>query len=105
MSDIRKSPEASEKIAAILKDIPAEVVEGTTTCGWPFPPDMEEDIRVLVLGCGTGRDAYIASKLIGENGIVWGVDTDPEKIAVAKKNAPAAKSEIPFSITLPPRIL
>ena len=89
MSDIRKSPEAPEKIANILKDIPAEVIEGTTTCGWPFPPDMEEDIRVLVLGCGTGRDAYIASRLIGEGGIVWGVDTDPEKIAIAKKNAPA----------------
>ena len=89
MTDIRSTKEAPEKIAEILKDIPQEVIDGTVSCGWPFPPAMDQDIRVLVLGCGTGRDAYIASKLVGENGIIWGVDVDADKIAIAKKNAPA----------------
>ena len=77
----------SEKIAKILETIPAEVIEGTVTTGYPFPPAME-GIRVLVLGCGTGRDAYIASALVGEDGMVIGVDPDPEKIKIARKAAP-----------------
>lgn len=68
--------------------IPAEVVKGTLDTGFPFPPAMD-GIRVLVLGCGTGRDANIASVLVGKDGLVIGVDSDPETIAIAKKAAPA----------------
>lgn len=88
MSDIRIPGTPSEKVAEILKEIPEEVVAGTVTTGYPFPPAME-GIRVLVLGCGTGRDAYIASKLVGDDGMVIGIDPDADKIAVARKNAPA----------------
>ena len=88
MSEIRVPGTPSEKIAKILETIPQEVIDGTLTTGYPFPPAME-GIRVLVLGCGTGRDAYIASALVGEDGMVIGVDEDPEKIKVARKSAPA----------------
>ena len=88
MSEIRIPGTPSEKIAEILKEIPEEVIAGTVTTGYPFPPAME-GIRVLVLGCGTGRDAYIASKFVGEDGMVIGVDPDADKIAVARKHAPA----------------
>jgi len=37
------------------------------------------------LGCGTGRDVFILSKLAGENGHVHGVDMTPEQIEVAIK--------------------
>jgi SAM-dependent methyltransferase len=40
---------------------------------------------VLDLGCGTGRDVYIASKLVGERGRVIGVDMTVEQIEVARK--------------------
>ncbi|MDO4182484.1 MAG: methyltransferase domain-containing protein [Coriobacteriia bacterium] len=88
MSEIRIPGTPSDKIAGILEGIPQEVIDGTITSGFPFPPAMD-GIRVLVLGCGTGRDAYIASALVGEDGLVIGVDPDPEKIAIARKAAPA----------------
>lgn len=53
-------------------------------CGSPIP-DAIDGLNVLDLGCGTGRDCYILSKLIGENGFVYGIDMTEEQIAVAKK--------------------
>ena len=44
-------------------------------CGSPIPP-LLEGLTVLDLGCGTGRDVYIASRLVGETGHVIGVAKD-----------------------------
>jgi ubiquinone/menaquinone biosynthesis C-methylase UbiE len=41
---------------------------------------------VLDLGCGTGRDVYLASKLVGPAGLVIGVDMTDEQLAVARKH-------------------
>ena len=41
---------------------------------------------VLDLGCGTGRDVYIVSKLVGESGHVIGVDMTPEQLSVAERH-------------------
>ena len=38
------------------------------------------------MGCGAGRDVYVLSKLVGENGQVVGVDMTPEQINVAIKH-------------------
>ena len=35
-------------------------------------------MSLVDLGCGTGRDVYIASGLVGENGRVVGVDMTDE---------------------------
>ena len=40
---------------------------------------------VLDLGCGAGRDVYIASQLVGAEGTVVGVDMTTEQLDVAKK--------------------
>ncbi|MCL1984564.1 MAG: methyltransferase domain-containing protein [Methanomassiliicoccaceae archaeon] len=40
-------------------------------------------MTVLDLGCGTGRDVYIASKLVGESGCAIGVDMTDEQITTA----------------------
>lgn len=53
-------------------------------CGSPIPPALE-GLRVLDLGCGTGRDVYIASYLAGEKGYVIGVDMTDEQLKVARK--------------------
>ena len=53
-------------------------------CGSPLPP-LLEGTTVLDLGCGTGRDVYIASRLVGESGFVIGVDMTPEQIEIAEK--------------------
>ena len=40
---------------------------------------VPERSRVLDLGCGSGRDVYLLSALVGERGEVVGVDMTPEK--------------------------
>lgn len=54
-------------------------------CGLTIPSDVE-GLRVLDLGSGSGRDCYIASKLVGENGYVVGVDMTDEQLAVANEH-------------------
>jgi len=41
---------------------------------------------VLDLGCGSGRDVYIAAQMVGEQGTVIGVDMTEEQIGVAMKH-------------------
>ena len=53
-------------------------------CGSPLPPALE-GATVLDLGCGTGRDVYLASKLVGQNGHVIGVDMTPSQLAFARR--------------------
>lgn len=36
--------------------------------------------KVLDLGCGAGRDVFLASKLVGPNGSVVGVDMTEEMV-------------------------
>jgi len=42
-------------------------------------------MRVLDLGCGAGRDCYVLSRLVGENGYVVGVDMTEEQLEVANQ--------------------
>ncbi len=73
------------EIQAILKEIDHEIVNRFYGCGSPIPP-LLNGCTVLDLGCGTGRDVYIASKLVGENGYVIGVDMTDEQLEVGKSH-------------------
>jgi arsenite methyltransferase len=53
-------------------------------CGLTLP-DHVEGKRILDLGSGSGRDCYIAAKLVGEHGSVVGVDMTDNQLAVANK--------------------
>jgi SAM-dependent methyltransferase len=72
-------------VAAVLKDIHPEVKERFYGCGSPVPPALE-GITVLDLGCGSGRDCYILSKLVGAKGRVIGLDMTDEQLAVARQH-------------------
>ena len=72
------------EIRNILPLIADEILTKFYGCGSPLPP-LLEGMTVLDLGCGTGRDVYIASKLVGESGCAIGVDMTAEQIEVAKK--------------------
>ena len=72
------------EIRNILPLIADEILSKFYGCGSPLPP-LLEGMTVLDLGCGTGRDVYIASKLVGETGRVIGVDMTTEQIETAKK--------------------
>ena len=72
------------EVREILPLIADEIQERFYGCGSVLPP-MLEGMTVLDLGCGTGRDIYIASKLVGESGMAVGVDMTTEQIEIAKK--------------------
>ena len=70
---------------AILADIDSEILDKFYGCGSPLPP-LIEGCRILDLGCGSGRDVYLASKLVGPDGFVIGIDMTDEQLAVARKH-------------------
>ena len=74
----------SDQIKEIAKDIPDEILERYYGCGSPVP-DGIEGCTVLDLGCGTGRDVYVVSKLVGAEGKVIGIDMNDDQLAVASK--------------------
>ena len=43
-------------------------------------PTAVEGVKVLDFGSGAGRDCYILSKLVGEDGFVIGVDMTEEQV-------------------------
>jgi len=78
----------SPRIKAALAEIEDEVLSRFYGCGSPLPP-LLEGCRVLDLGCGAGRDAFLASKLVGPQGRVIGLDMTEEQLAVAQCNLDA----------------
>jgi len=67
----------------LLVDVHPQVRERFYGCGSPLPPALN-GCTVLDLGCGSGRDAYLLSRLVGERGRVIGVDMTAEQLAVAR---------------------
>ncbi len=68
----------------LLADLHPEVVARYYGCGTPLPPALK-GCTVLDLGCGTGRDCYLLSRLVGKSGRVIGIDMTEEQLAVANK--------------------
>jgi len=68
----------------ILSEIDDEILEKFYACGSPIPADLVGCV-VLDLGCGSGRDVYLASKLVGPKGTVIGIDMTDAQIKVAKR--------------------
>ncbi len=68
----------------IISEIEDEIIEKFYGCGSPIPFELEGKV-VLDLGCGSGRDVYIASKLVGKEGFVIGVDMTDEQLGIANK--------------------
>jgi len=69
----------------ILAQLEPEVLEKYYGCGVAVPPAVE-GCTVLDLGSGSGRDVYLLSKLVGENGRVIGVDMTEEQLDVARRH-------------------
>jgi arsenite methyltransferase len=74
-------------VAAVLADVHPEVKARFYGCGSPVPPALA-GITVLDLGCGSGRDCYVLSKLVGPRGRVLGLDMTEEQLAVARQHVP-----------------
>jgi len=66
--------------------IPDEVIQKYYGCGSPLPTAID-GLTILDLGSGSGRDCYVASKLVGEKGSVIGIDMTEEQLKVAQKHS------------------
>lgn len=75
----------SPRLLSILKTIHPEVTNRFYGCGSPIPDDVE-GLTVLDLGCGSGRDVFMLSALVGEAGRSIGVDMTPEQLAVGRNH-------------------
>ncbi|MCB1829694.1 MAG: methyltransferase domain-containing protein [Chromatiaceae bacterium] len=69
----------------LLANIHPEVAARYYGCGL-VRPDLLLGMRVLDLGSGSGRDCYLLSQLVGEQGYVLGVDMTEEQLAVADRH-------------------
>ncbi len=74
-----------EHLKPLLSRLHDEVVSRYYGCGLVAPAALE-GMRVLDLGCGSGRDVYLLSALVGETGEVVGVDMTDEQLAVARRH-------------------
>lgn len=73
----------SPSVLSLFKHIPAPVIDKFYGCGTPLPTSIN-GLTVLDLGCGSGRDCYLASALVGESGSVIGVDMTAEQLSTAR---------------------
>jgi len=86
-------PEQHKKM---LSQINPEILDRFYGCGSPIPPALD-GCTVLDLGCGTGRDVYVVSQLVGENGFVIGVDMTEEQIVVARRHRDSQMRQFGFN--------
>lgn len=80
----------------ICGNIEPEILNKFYGCGSPIPQTIE-GCAVLDLGCGTGRDVYIASKLVGPEGHIIGVDMTEEQLVIARKHLDKQMERFGFS--------
>jgi arsenite methyltransferase len=83
-------------LSVIMEQINPEIIEKFYGCGSPIPPALE-GCSVLDLGCGTGRDVYMLSALVGQIGRVIGVDMTDEQLMVARKHLDFQTRKFGFS--------
>lgn len=74
-----------DHIKEALSQIHDEVHQKYYGCGLTIPHELK-GMKALDLGSGAGRDCYILSKLVGEEGEVVGVDMTKEQLDVANKH-------------------
>lgn len=78
----------TEAMEPYLRPLAARIADEIQTrfygCGSPIPDGLE-GCTVLDLGCGTGRDVYLASQLVGETGRVIGIDMTEAQLETARR--------------------
>ncbi|XP_034376579.1 arsenite methyltransferase isoform X2 [Arvicanthis niloticus] len=72
-----------EYIRESLQNVHEDVTSRYYGCGLVVPERLE-NCRILDLGCGSGRDCYVLSQLVGEKGHVTGIDMTKVQVEVAK---------------------
>ncbi len=79
---IKNYPDHIKKAMGKIHD---EVMSKYYGCGLTIPSSLEGK-KVLDLGSGSGRDVYLVSQLVGEDGEVVGVDMTDEQLDVSNRH-------------------
>lgn len=72
-------------IQKAMGKVHSEVLQRYYGCGLVVPQALE-GARILDLGSGAGCDCYVLSQLVGETGLVVGVDMTAEQLEVANRH-------------------
>lgn len=78
-----------------IKQVPAEIRAKFYGCGAPLPLGID-GLRVLDLGSGSGRDAFVCAKLVGESGSVVGIDMTDEQLDVARAHVDSYSAALKY---------
>ena len=71
-----------------VEGLPSTVTDVAFGCGNPTAiAALEPGEVVLDLGSGGGIDCFLAAKMVGPEGRVYGVDMTPEMVSLARSNA------------------
>ncbi|MDG1462792.1 MAG: methyltransferase domain-containing protein, partial [Gammaproteobacteria bacterium] len=79
-----------------LSELHDEVMARYYGCGLALPEALD-GLHILDLGCGAGRDVYLLSRLVGEQGGVVGVDMTPEQLEVAREYQEFHREQFAYS--------
>ncbi|XP_061228373.1 arsenite methyltransferase, partial [Neopsephotus bourkii] len=82
---ITSSKPVPEVVRDALERVHEEVVAKYYGCGLVVPECLAS-CRILDLGSGSGRDCYLLSQLVGEQGHVTGIDMTEGQVEVARKH-------------------
>lgn len=72
-------------LRTLINEVHPEVRDRFYGCGSPIPLALE-GCTVLDLGCGTGRDCFVLSRLVGASGRVLGVDMTEAQLELARRH-------------------
>ena len=81
---------------ALLEVIPSAIVERDYGCGDPTRWVRSGD-RVLDLGSGSGKNAFICSQIVGSEGFVVGVDRNADMLQLSRDAVPVVAKAIGYS--------
>ncbi|MDZ7729012.1 MAG: arsenite methyltransferase [Dehalococcoidia bacterium] len=71
-----------------ISDLPDTVTDAAFGCGNPTAiSELQPGENVLDLGSGAGIDCFLAARMVGEQGKVYGVDMTPDMVHLARQNA------------------
>ncbi len=75
-------------------DLPDDVFQAFCGVGNPLAlGPIYSGEKVLDVGCGTGLDMILASRLVGPTGQLCGIDLTPEMVSKAQKNFALARAD------------
>ena len=89
------SDNVPEEFKDPLTKIHPDVVSRYYGCGL-VAPMLLRGLRILDIGCGSGRDVYLLSQLVGEFGEVIGIDMTFEQLDIAKNYSEYHKKKFGF---------